>query len=142
VEFIRNAYGYDPHHQPDLPERGELFNTILCTYVLDTISGYFDRCVILEKALEYLIEGGWLYVSIHREDTLMGGTPIPQQEDASQQLRLGGFTLLRSTGDMEIWGWQKCPALVPSPFTRLEKILLAGQQLLLQENDRLRKLVT
>jgi len=119
VKYIRNAYGYDPVHSPELPKPGELFNTVLCTYVLNSIHGYFDRCILLKDAFAYLAEGGWLYVSIHRDDTtLLTDTTDEQkkQEYISRQLRLGDFTFLRSTGDTEIWGWQRPTAKKTSSF--------------------------
>ncbi len=99
VVFIRNAYGYDPQHQPYLPEEGELFNTILCTYMVDDIPNYHDRCVFIREALDYLAIGGWLYVSNRQKAC----------KEARQQLYLGGFTLICQTEEMEIWGWQKTP---------------------------------
>lgn len=107
VVYLRNAYGYDPHHQPNLPTRGVKYNTVLCTYVLNTIPEYHDRCVILEEALEYLANRGWLYVSIRKVDNLMTDDTNHKEEEVSRQLLTGGFILLRSTGDMEIWGYRK-----------------------------------
>ena len=109
VVFMRNAYGYDPQHQPDLPEQGELFNTVLCTYFLDTIPEYHDRCLVIAEALQYLFWGGWLYVAITRDDNLMTDTTNSRQDEVSEQLKVGGFTLIRSTGDTEIWAWHKTP---------------------------------
>jgi len=110
VEYIRNAYGYDPHHQPKLPADGELFNTVLCTYVLNTIPDYYDRCRIVGDACDYLADYGWLYVTIRKGKDLKGWTQRGTwQGYVGDQLLVGGFTLLRSKGDMEIWGWQKVP---------------------------------
>ena len=109
VMFLRNAYGYDPNHQPNLPPDGEQYNTVLCTYFLDTILNYHDRCVVMGDACDYLADYGWIYVSIHKDDNLMVFSTTKQQEEVSDQLKRGGFTLVRSTGDTEIWGWQKIP---------------------------------
>jgi len=110
VVYLRNAYGYDPHYQPELPSKGELFNTVAVTYVLNTIPEYHDRCVILEEALEYLAEGGWLYVTIRKGKKLKGWTQSGTWHGyVGDQLQSGGFTLVHGTSDMEIWGWQKTP---------------------------------
>jgi len=108
VRYIRNAYGYDPHYQPD-PPTGETFNTVLCTYVLNVIPDYFSRADIIAEAVKYLERGGWLYVTIRaRRSELTGwrknGT---WQGYVGDQLRIGGFTLIRGVADYEIWGWQK-----------------------------------
>lgn len=106
VEYLRNAYGYDPHFQPDLPPAGELYNTVLCTYVLNTIPDYFDRAQIIWDACEYLARGGWLYVTIRR-DVKEGYTKRGTwQGYVGDQLKVGGFTLIRRVRDYEIWGWQ------------------------------------
>jgi len=111
VLYIRNAYGYDPHYQPIPPERGETFNTVLLTYVLNTIPEYHDRCQIVAEAVEYLESGGWLYVSIRaRRSELNGWTKRwTWQGYVGDQLQVGGFTLIRGCCDYEIWGWQKPP---------------------------------
>ncbi len=111
VEYMRNAFGHDPYHSPELPTEGELFNTVLCTYVLNTIPNYFDRCVILSEVLPYLIQGGWLYVTIRSDIPHMNGWTKKGtwQGYVGNQLKHGGFTLFRATTTYEIWGWHKIP---------------------------------
>ena len=109
--LLRNTgmvYGYDPHYSPTPPAQGEKFNTVLCTYVLNTIPGYFDRCKIVEESLQYLARGGWLYVSIRsRPSDLLGWTKRGTwQGYVGQQLHVGGFDLVANVSDFEIWGWQ------------------------------------
>lgn len=113
VVFLRNAYGYDPYHQPELPQEGELFNTVTVTYVLNTIPEYHDRCVIIAEACDYLVEGGWLYVSIRAKKSDLNGwtSKGTWQGYVADQLRVGGFTPLRVTSEYEIWGWQKPPLI-------------------------------
>jgi len=107
VEHLK-CDGYDPHFQPELPLG--VYDTILCTYVLNTIPGYFDRAAILEEAIEYLKIGGWIYVSVRKGANLNGWTSRNTwQGYVGDDLKRGGFTLLRGTSDMEIWGWQKTP---------------------------------
>jgi len=111
VRFIRNAYGYDPHYQPKLPDEGELFNTVLCTYVLNTIPEYHDRVVVIQEIMPYLAVGGWLYVTIRANpDSLKGWTSKGTwQVYVGDQLEMGGFRCIRKVRDYEIWGWQKSP---------------------------------
>jgi len=112
VVWLRNSYGYDPCYQPTLPPAGEVYNTVLCTYVLNTIPDYFARAEIIAEALEYLASGGWLYVTIRSEKAIdrMGGGGTTQkgtwQGYVGGQLFYGDFTLIRKVADYEIWGWQ------------------------------------
>jgi len=111
VEYIRNAFGYDPYHQPKLPPDGELYNTVLCIYVVNTIPEYYDRCRIIGNAYDYLADYGWLYVAIRCDHANLNGWTKKDtwQGYVGQQLLVGEFTLLHKTGHMEIYGWQKVP---------------------------------
>jgi hypothetical protein len=102
------AYAYDPYFQPVTPCVNLRYDTILCTYVLNVIPEYYDRCVVVEEALEYLAEGGWLYVSIRNDrKSLKGWTKTGTwQGYVGDQLRVGGFTMIHRTSNYEIWGWQ------------------------------------
>lgn len=86
-----------------------VFDTILCTYVLNVIPEYFDRALVVEQALGYLKQGGWLYVSIRaKRSELQGYTSRGTwQGYVGDQLEVGGFTLIRRVTDYEIWGWRK-----------------------------------
>ncbi len=102
-----HADGYDPHYRPELPPL-KSYTTILCTYVLNTIPNYHDRCVIVEEALEYLEKGGWCYVSIRAGKKLKGWTKRGVwQGYVGEQLNQGGFTLIYQLRDMEIWAWRR-----------------------------------
>jgi len=103
------AVGHDPHYRPKKPLKGLLFETVLCTYVLNCIPNYFDRALIVEEALEYLAPGGWLYVSIRaNKKDLKGWTSKGTwQGYVGMDLFHGGFRIIRRTRDHEIWGWQR-----------------------------------
>jgi len=103
------AVGYDPHYRPKKPLPELRFKTILCTYVLNVIPEYHDRCAVIGEALEYLDDGGWLYVTIRcNQKDLNGYTQRGTwQGYVGEQLEVGGFTLIRKLADYEIWGWQK-----------------------------------
>lgn len=96
--------GYDPHYRPERPLG--VFDTVLCTYVLNTIPNYHDRCVIISEALAYLKRGGWIYVTIRTKDCNGWTSRGTWQGNVSPQMQAGGFDLIHKTGDHEIWGWQ------------------------------------
>lgn len=113
VDYLREHHtdfvaAYDPHYSPELPNPAARFKTILCTYVLNTIPNYHDRCVIIEEALEYLTPGGWLLVTVRaRQSDLNGWTERGTwQGYVGDQLEVGGFQRLCRNQDYEIWGWQ------------------------------------
>jgi len=100
--------GYDPCYRPKRPQIGLGFQTILCTYVLNTIPNYHDRCVIITEALAYLKKGGWIYITIRADKKNLNGWTRHRtwQEYVGNQLKVGGFEILRYNQTYEIWGWQ------------------------------------
>jgi hypothetical protein len=108
--------GYDPHYRPERPLGA--FDTVLCTYVLNTIPNYHDRCVIITEALAYLKRGGWIYVAIRPQHEIekVGEGYRPNsgtwQGYVGDQLQAGGFEYItgpliaRGVSGFEIWGWQ------------------------------------
>ncbi|MHC4302487.1 MAG: methyltransferase domain-containing protein [Planctomycetota bacterium] len=108
VRYIRNAYGYDPHFQPDPPPAEEVYNTVLCTYVLNTIPDFFARANVVLDALEYLAEGGWLYVTIRRriKEGYTARKTWQGYAEVRAQLERGEFSLIHTAQNYEIWGWQ------------------------------------
>ena len=112
ADFLRSelfhVFDYDPHFQSVLPPTGDKFDTVLCTYVLNVIPDYFARAQVVTDILPYMERGAWLYVAIRaREEELQGYTKRGTwQGYVGDQLRTGGFTLIRGVADYEIWGWQ------------------------------------
>ena len=107
VVGLRNAEGYDPHYYPKPPDVGAVYNTVLCTYVLNTIPDYFARAEIVRLASSYLARGAWLYVTIRAAKDCKGWTRRQTwQGYVGQDLENGGFTLIHKTSSYEIWGWQ------------------------------------
>lgn len=103
---------FDPHYQPEAPNPAARFDTILCTYVLNTIPNPHDRCVVVSEMLKYLERGGWMYITIrsNRRSNLNGWTSKGTwQGYVGEQLELGGFTKICGNQDYEIWGWQMPP---------------------------------
>jgi len=124
--------GYDLHFQPVPPPKWAGFHTILCTYVLNTIPEYHDRCVIVEQALEYLLPGGWLYVSIRADKKALKGwtNKGTWQGYVGDQLANGDFILIHRTANYEIWGWRK-------PMPRTEYNILSFPFILNMPNVQL-----
>lgn len=104
-----DGVGYDPYYQPYKPTMGEMFNTVLCTYVLNTMPNYHDRCLIVERMATHLNVGGWLYVTIRADKKKLNGWTQrgTWQGYVGDQLKVGGFEILRYNQGYEIWGWQK-----------------------------------
>ena len=59
------AKRYDPVHQPDLP-KGK-FDTVLCTYVLNTITSYAERMEVLRLVRSLLRKDGRAFISVRRD---------------------------------------------------------------------------
>lgn len=114
-KFHRGGYisGYDPHHHPiDLPNIVARFDTILCTYVLNTLPNYFDRALVIEQALAYLRENGTIFIAIRSDKARIDGYRKngTWQGYVSNQLKTGGLTLVGgASNQFEIWSWKKPP---------------------------------
>lgn len=59
-----NAIGYDPHYQPEYPERQ--FDTIICHYVLNVLQKQ-DQAKVLFEVSRLLKFGGKAYFSVRRD---------------------------------------------------------------------------
>ena len=77
IEYLRRlgcrAEGYDPYEPfgfSDPPE-GK-FNTVLMTYVLNVIPYERERNEALESALNYVTDGGWLFIATRTKKAIKG----------------------------------------------------------------------
>ena len=66
------AEGYDPTWRPREPQ-GE-FDTILCTYVLNTIENYEVRLTVLSRIAMLLAPGGHAFITVRRDVKGLGYT--------------------------------------------------------------------
>ena len=72
VDYLKingyNICGYDPHWMPvDLSSKAELFDVILCTYVLNVLPKSHEDGIILDIK-SHLSESGKAFVSVRRDD--------------------------------------------------------------------------
>lgn len=65
--------GFDPFYAPERPEG--LFDTVLCTYVLNVIETYADRVAVLERIGGLLVTCGRAYVTVRRDLPRSGRRP-------------------------------------------------------------------
>jgi hypothetical protein len=63
---------FDPHFFPEIP--AGKFDTITCTYVLNTIESKKEQCDILLDILDRLNEGGQAFVTVRRDVKTKGMT--------------------------------------------------------------------
>ena len=62
---------YDPHYQPDMPVGR--FDTILCSFVLNTIPSVEDREAIVADVLNRLKPGGRAYFTVRTDKARLNG---------------------------------------------------------------------
>ena len=62
-----DAIGWDPVHSPDTPIAIEAYDTVLCTYVLNTLPTAPERRFCVMGAMKALKPGGHLYLTVRRD---------------------------------------------------------------------------
>ena len=63
---------YDPHFQPSMP--GGSFDTILCSYVLNTIESNDERLSVLQSIQFLLRPSGIAYITVRNDKRALCGT--------------------------------------------------------------------
>ena len=71
-------YKYDPHYYPEIvhPQKSsvpDLFETVMCNYVLNTIPELQDRMDIIIDIYSKLRWNGWAYIAVRADATSLNG---------------------------------------------------------------------
>jgi 2-polyprenyl-3-methyl-5-hydroxy-6-metoxy-1,4-benzoquinol methylase len=89
--------GYDPHWQPHMPD--ELFDTVICTYVLNVILDGDERVAVIENVLAKLKPDGHAYITVRRD--------ITSDTSSQRVVELDEVTLVHAKGKFEIYHLHK-----------------------------------
>lgn len=92
------ATAYDPYFAPQPPEG--VFDTILCTFVLNVIPGAKERTEVLEQLQKLLTDTGHAYISVRRDRPKLRGETSIGTWQGYVQLNLPS---LRKTSSYEVY---------------------------------------